>query len=403
MLRAMNQSYYHDQADGPWGQPPPYQPLTSTTTIPSSLHPSISRPPHPTSAPRDFKAVAIPQVSKGFDSEIESPFLRAYSPDLSDLGISKAGFLSFLDGLNESWIANPALQATTIAGAVMGAIPTVEIIGLAVETAGEVGSEATSYFRTKAYMKNANESIFYPKGLSVRIGGFEEMCRLVGADAVGIKGWVERESLVLKDKQQQSESDAKVNIEMLEQVAGGGKRVGALGRRHPRMKILQALEMNAAPLEVVDGPAPVSEQNVLKKWNAAYAAREGQKQSEKLEKKHQKLQQERGKKYQEAVKETQRKDKKIAELQDKIQKLQQDADMKSEKREKEISRVNDKIDRVRREQEEGMAEGAKRGDKEMHRFQQKELEKALKIKWLVICSADIPSESLGSKISSLSL
>ena len=60
--------------------------------------------------------------------------MRAYSPALADAGIIKDEFLSFIDGLNEAFIASPILQATRMVGGILSMIPfsTVQLTGIGV-------------------------------------------------------------------------------------------------------------------------------------------------------------------------------------------------------------------------------------------------------------------------------
>ncbi|KAL4861422.1 hypothetical protein BDV12DRAFT_191102 [Aspergillus spectabilis] len=339
------------------------------------LHPTLSHPP----PSRNFKPVIIPQVTKSFDNEIASPFLRAYSPSLQQSQISKTDFLTFLDGLNEAFIANPVLQATSIAGSVIGMIHPVELVGLGIEVASEFGSGATSYFRTRAYLKKVNEEIFIPRGLTAKVVGFDEMCEIVGIAPADLRGWVGRESLAVEDHG--------IDIGMHERIsAAGSTDTGFLeaSERHPRFKMLQALEGSVAPLEIKDSPVSPDQQNLLKRWNASFAAREGQMQRENLEKKYRKAKEKRGEKYEEAIQITQKQDKTIAKLEAKMQKLRKTPDKEEKERDKKISRLAGKVAKVHRDQEDEMREAMKRGDKKLQRFQQKQLENTMKIKWLVI-------------------
>ena len=62
------------------------------------------------------RPICLPQMEMGFDM----PFARAYPPALADFGISKEGFLEFLDGLNTAMIASPPLQVVDYAGLIVG-------------------------------------------------------------------------------------------------------------------------------------------------------------------------------------------------------------------------------------------------------------------------------------------
>lgn len=72
------------------------------------------------------KAVVIPQRRP---SDRARGFVRAYAPDLLRCGIDQAEFLRFIDGLNRSVASNPAVEAVSLAGEAVGAVPGSEFIG----------------------------------------------------------------------------------------------------------------------------------------------------------------------------------------------------------------------------------------------------------------------------------
>jgi hypothetical protein len=66
---------------------------------------------------RELPCVLLPQINHSlFGGKHSSPFVRAYTPALSTYGIPESSFLAFLDGLNENFIANPALEIATHIG-----------------------------------------------------------------------------------------------------------------------------------------------------------------------------------------------------------------------------------------------------------------------------------------------
>ncbi|THW75450.1 hypothetical protein D6D19_04020 [Aureobasidium pullulans] len=80
----------------------------------------------------------LPQINHTlFGGKYNSPFVRAYSPSLSTYGIPEASFLSFIDGLNETFITNPALESVTHVGMGLSAFggPHGALIGKAVKFA----------------------------------------------------------------------------------------------------------------------------------------------------------------------------------------------------------------------------------------------------------------------------
>ncbi|KAL2860744.1 uncharacterized protein BJX67DRAFT_368007 [Aspergillus lucknowensis] len=70
----------------------------------------------------------------------------------------------------------------------MGMIHPVEIAGMVIETVSEAASEGSSYLQTRRYLKKANEEVFGPRGIHVRICGFDEMLEVVGVSGMWARG-----------------------------------------------------------------------------------------------------------------------------------------------------------------------------------------------------------------------
>ncbi|OOF93384.1 hypothetical protein ASPCADRAFT_132418, partial [Aspergillus carbonarius ITEM 5010] len=166
------------------------KPLTTTiTTIPSptSTTPTLIHNQITTTFPRPStilpKPIVIPQTAHTYHGTIHRPFTRAYSPTLTPL-ITPLDFLTFLDALNTVWLANPYIQAAGQAGNLLSFVPTIEfqLIALGIQTAAEYGSFVVSHIRTREYLRLANERLFNPRGLRVRVLGTEEMCRVLGKE-----------------------------------------------------------------------------------------------------------------------------------------------------------------------------------------------------------------------------
>lgn len=318
--------------------------------------------------------------------------MRAYSPVLSQYQVTQTEFLNFLDGLNEVFIANPVLQTTSIAGSVMGMIHPVEVVGMAVEAASEIGSETTSYFRTRAYLKRANAELFGPEGIKANIMEFEKMARAVGVNPDELKERMEKESAVLEGQDGEGFDD--IDIEMLDSViadSGSGNGGGEAKRMNPRLLLLDALQGHVAPLETGDLPASSVQRNLLKRWNASFAAKEGQKQNDRLERKFREAKEERVRKYKEALDIAQETEREIGKIEAKIDKMSENGDDKM-KTEKKISCLSTDMAKLRRKKAKKMREAMKDGDEEMQNLQRKDMDKTLKIKWLVISPSEcIPS------------
>ncbi|KAJ5740843.1 hypothetical protein N7493_000715 [Penicillium malachiteum] len=122
-------------------------------------------------------------ISKVFGGSFFSPFVRARVPELEETWpITETEFLNFLDNLNESFIANPALQAADGIGNLLGFAPsaTLQIVGGSMNLAAGLGTVAASKIRTKKYMKKVNAEIFEPKGLHARLCKTDKMLAMAG-------------------------------------------------------------------------------------------------------------------------------------------------------------------------------------------------------------------------------
>lgn len=131
-----------------------------------------------------WKPVVIPQttVSSSMRSNF-LPFMRAYAPELNHHGISMEEFLRIIDGLNEVFIGHPGIRAANLAGTITGFVPSAiaQGIGTGIQFASGIGSAATSYTRTKEYVKAVNTTVFAPRGLRLAIQSTKEMTAAVGA------------------------------------------------------------------------------------------------------------------------------------------------------------------------------------------------------------------------------
>ncbi|KAL4969824.1 uncharacterized protein BDV14DRAFT_65091 [Aspergillus stella-maris] len=338
-------------------EPPSYKPESNS---------SVYKPP--------FKPIIIPQITQSYESQIVTPFLRAYAPSLSTLSppISATEFLFFIDSLNEVFIANPILQATGIAGEVMGYIPMLEIPGVALETVSEVGSEAGSWFRTRAYLKKMNESLFKSRGVKAKICGVKDIARYIGIHGVeGLKAMMEAYPASFEIEYQNNRH-----------------------RLSPGFLLLDALWDRAAELQTTDLPIVPGDSNRLKRWNAMYAAREGRKQHEKLDKKHCKAREKQDRKYQEAIKAGDEKDKEIAKIERKIEDLKtgpgdESGKERSEKEvQKKIDALTTELEKARRKKDERVREKMESADGSFRELRRKDIKKALKMEYLVILPLD---------------
>ncbi|THZ33916.1 hypothetical protein D6C86_10467 [Aureobasidium pullulans] len=114
----------------------------------------------------------LPQINHTlFGGKYNSPFVRAYSPSLFTYGIPEASFLSFIDGLNETFITNPALESVTHVGA---------LIGKAVKFASKGASSTMSSKRSKVFLEEVNRDVFTPHGLKVEVLPTYQMLQIIG-------------------------------------------------------------------------------------------------------------------------------------------------------------------------------------------------------------------------------
>ncbi|KLO14088.1 hypothetical protein SCHPADRAFT_996883 [Schizopora paradoxa] len=109
----------------------------------------------------------LPQIGTGFDT----PFARGYNQVLHHVGISQEMFLDFVDGLNMAMISSPPLQVVNAAGLIIGFVPhwTFMLAGALMQTGAQVGMHVMSKTLSDRYLRAANERMFAPLGLRVRL------------------------------------------------------------------------------------------------------------------------------------------------------------------------------------------------------------------------------------------
>lgn len=115
--------------------------------------------------PQGIKPIAIPQIcnSKG------APFVRAYAPELSDLGISEAEFIKFVDSLNEAAQGNSALGALDVTGQALRKIPIIGILGADLAHVSKFSNAQLSKKGVTAHVAQQSEELFKPRGLEVSV------------------------------------------------------------------------------------------------------------------------------------------------------------------------------------------------------------------------------------------
>lgn len=132
------------------------------------------------------KPIAIPSVN----TDLGSPYMRAYPPSLHHFGIPQTTFLRFLDRLNRVAAANPPIVMLGLGASVVGLIPepTTAMIATAVEATCELTVYAMSKGRTEMLLREANRDLFGPRGLKVQLAKLEAVAKLAGIPVLDEKG-----------------------------------------------------------------------------------------------------------------------------------------------------------------------------------------------------------------------
>ncbi|KAK7019940.1 hypothetical protein R3P38DRAFT_2536107 [Favolaschia claudopus] len=180
-MRDLGRFTQHEQAEP---RPPAYQPTPSQlahdadTFIQPFLPPSDIRTASTGSTNGIPLPLCIPQVASSFTS----PFARGYNPVLEiSAGISQDQLLAFIDGLNLAMTASPPLRVVDLAAHSPWISPdhSAMIGGALLQGAAEAGTHILNKTLTDRYMRAANQRLFGPKGLAVRICTTAAMLHLV--------------------------------------------------------------------------------------------------------------------------------------------------------------------------------------------------------------------------------
>ncbi|KAJ5660114.1 hypothetical protein N7507_006565 [Penicillium longicatenatum] len=245
------QQYQQNYQDFPYQQYiPPARPQQQSQYY-SQPQPPLQRP-----LQQGLKPCVIPL----FGGSYMSPFVRVRVPELEQqTALTPSNLTTFIDGLNEAFLGNPALQATNAVGSIIGLVPlgTAQIVGAGLNAGAGLATAGVSIARTKSYMKTANETIFKPKGLHVQISKTDKMLSQIG---------MPNDGAVFARHQYRRIMDAPADENPIAQ------RMSVLGDRVMRLSF-----------EGVS--APVSPDNWMKKVGSFSAQRAEQKQLRKLGKK----------------------------------------------------------------------------------------------------------------------
>ncbi|CAK1364966.1 hypothetical protein CB0940_08602 [Cercospora beticola] len=225
---------------------------SSRATSSKSSHPALQPP------------IVIPQTTRSFRGPYYSPFVRAYAPDLAQHGISRSDFVSFINGLNESWVAHYAFEAVDLVGFAIGCTGPVEamLLGAGIEVAAQLSSAATSYYRSKTFLKNFNAELFHPLGLHAEVCNTKEMLEKIEFPEGELKlealDWDAQLDAALVDEKDKTAADA--------------KGFSVLSEKDSCTRRMEALKDYVATLDF-DVPALVRPETILSKMSATRAQR----------------------------------------------------------------------------------------------------------------------------------
>lgn len=327
------------------------------------------------------------ETTKHFKGAFFSPFTRAYTPELEAHGISQSDFLTFIDGLNEAFVANPAFQGLGIAGRVMGMVYGVHAVqwaGLGLEAGAGLANAATSYVRTRMYVKAMNKDLFHPVGLSLTILTTKKMMEKVKYP---------QDKLQLPPLEWNDDLDNDTSLKPKE-IARRAAEVSE--QEDPRIRRIKALEGYVLPIDL-DVPEAVAPDNMLKKVGAAQARRMEAKQSRKLTKRRSKGERKYIKKNQKAERRQSKGELRIENLErelenDKIELDRQMAGMEDQQQrqvamkefEKKETKLKRKMEKRASKMDRKVNKSLNKADKRREKVDKREHKIAHKVRWIVI-------------------
>ncbi|KAJ5573719.1 uncharacterized protein N7459_008146 [Penicillium hispanicum] len=211
----------------------------------------------------------IPQIThKRFSGENMSPFVRVRVPELEHQ-ISAHELIVFIDGLNEAFLANPALQTANNVANIGGMAPSmiVQMVSVGVNVAAGVGSAVTSKTRKKKFLAKANEELFNPRGLHVQVCKTDKMLGYIGLEG--------QNNIFLRQQY-------KTAFENAQQIPVNGPMSPAGSNTHPIMQRMASLGNHVMRLSFDNVEAAAKPDGFWKKWGAKEALKADQKQTEKI-------------------------------------------------------------------------------------------------------------------------
>nr|POE94376.1 hypothetical protein CFP56_16616 [Quercus suber] len=323
------------------------------------------------------------ETSKTFRGACFSPFVRAYAPGLASYGISEASFLTFVDGLNEAFVAHPIYQGLNIVGTIMSLIPVVkgmQLAGTGIALGAAGASYASSYLQTKAYLKAMNQTLFEPLRLHVEMLTTPEMMEKV----VGGETRLELPPLEFLGEHEEAE------------IAG---QIVKMSVNDPRIRRMKALENFVMPLDF-DVPEVATPNSMLKRMGNSQAKRLAKKQEAKMLKKYHKGKKKFDEESAEAENRTKQGEDGVAkaeiELAKEHKKLESDLtqdqvmgdervkDRIVEKHDRQVEKMTKEIEKKRRENDKEVHKHKERAEKGRSKVAKDEEKIANKIRWIVI-------------------
>lgn len=234
----------------------------------------------------------------------------------------------------------------------------VQFVGMGLQATSDLSSAATSYMRTKTYLKVCNAELFHPTGLHAAVLTTKEMMVKIGHP---------EERLILPPLETSDDlSQETVSVELTD---------------NPRMRRLDALQGYIAPLDF-NVPAVVPPENLLAKMSAWQAQRITSKNHEKEAKRQVKSQTRQSGGSELRSKDERKLDRKLAKLEKALDKeggkhLERDIRKAQRKYDREEKNIDKKI--TKRAEKAVKAKGKGKSN-----VDEKEERQANKIRWLVI-------------------
>jgi len=327
------------------------------------------------------------ETSKSFRGAFFSPFVRAYVSELANHGIEQEVFLAFVDGLNEAFIAHPIFQGLGMSGMAMTfahGVPPVQWAGMGLQLASGVTSAATSYVRTRAYVKYQNAQTFHPAGLHACILSTKDMMEKVKYPHAGLQ---------LPPMDNFADISSSIPADPLDEST---TQAFDICPDDPRMRRIRALKGYVMPLDLNVPPAIVPD-NFLRKMGAAQSERLARSQNKKAAKARREVDKKYDQKSREAEKKRREGDKEIEKRIQKAEKEHAKMEHKLAKERdprerneivikfgKESLKRERSIEKETAKRDEEVGKEMRHAYKEQDKVKKKEAKTAMKIRWLVI-------------------